>query len=156
MASAGDLQLIILAFLAERPSHGYEIIKAVQERSNGYYTPSAGMVYPSLTYLEELGYANVAAEGSRKLYSLTDAGRTHVEQNRERIAALFNELTRVAQKMQRAQRAYDAENGVSEGGLDEVRRDLKAALFDVIDAPAAEQSRVAGILSRALAEINNR
>jgi DNA-binding PadR family transcriptional regulator len=156
MASAADLQLIIAAFLAEKPRHGYEIIKAVQERSNGYYTPSAGMVYPSLTYLEEIGYASVAADGARKLYSLTDAGKSHVEQNRERVTALFSELTRVGQKMQRAQRAYEGESSVPAGSLDEVRRDLKAALFDAFDAPAAEQSRVVEILSRALAEINKR
>ena len=154
MASAADLQLIIAAFLAEKPRHGYEIIKAVQERSNGYYTPSAGMVYPSLTYLEEIGYASVAADGARKLYSLTDVGKSHVEQNRERVTALFSELTRVGQKMQRAQRAYEGESGALAGSLEEVRRDLKAALFDAFDAPAAEQSRVAKILSRALAEIN--
>jgi DNA-binding PadR family transcriptional regulator len=156
MASAADLQLIIAAFLAERPRHGYEIIKAVQERSNGYYTPSAGMVYPSLTYLEEIGYARVAADGARKLYSLTDAGKSHVEQNRERVTALFSELTRVGQKMQRAQRAYEGESGAPAASLEEVRRDLKASLFDAFDAPAAEQSRVAEILSRALAEINKR
>ncbi len=156
MASAADLQLIIAAFLAEKPRHGYEIIKAVQERSNGYYTPSAGMVYPSLTYLEEIGYASVAADGARKLYSLTDAGKSHVEQNRERVTVLFSDLTRVGQKMQRAQRAYEGESGAPAGSLDEVRRDLKAALFDALDAPAAEQSRVAEILSRALAEINKR
>jgi DNA-binding PadR family transcriptional regulator len=156
MASAADLQLIIAAFLAERPRHGYEIIKAVQERSNGYYTPSAGMVYPSLTYLEEIGYASVASDGVRKLYSLTDAGKSHVEQNRERVTALFSELTRVGQKMQRAQRAYEGESDAPAGSLEEVRRDLKASLFDAFDAPAAEQSRVAEILSRALAEINKR
>jgi DNA-binding PadR family transcriptional regulator len=156
MVSAADLQLIIAAFLAEKPSHGYEIIKAVQERSNGYYTPSAGMVYPSLTYLEELGLASVATDGSRKLYSLTEAGRSHVEQSRERIAALLSELSRVGRKMQRPQQAYEGESGVPSARLDEVHRDLKAALFDAFDAPAAEQSRVAEILSRALAEINKR
>ncbi len=156
MASAADLQLIIAGFLGEKPRHGYEIIKAVQERSNGYYTPSAGMVYPSLTYLEEIGYASVAADGARKLYSLTDAGKSHVAQNRERVTTLFSELTRVGQKMQRAQRAYEAEGGALGGSLDAVRRDLKVALFDAFDAPAAEQSRVAEILSRALVEINKR
>ena len=102
------------------------------------------------------GYASVAADGARKLYGLTEAGKSHVEQNRERVTALFSELTRVGQKMQRAQRAYEGESDAPAGSLDEVRRDLKAALFDAFDAPAAEQSRVAKILSRALAEINKR
>jgi DNA-binding PadR family transcriptional regulator len=156
MASAADLQLIVAALLAEKPRHGYEIIKAVQERSNGYYTPSASMVYPSLTYLEETGHASVAVEGARKLYSLTAEGRASVEANRERIANLFSELARVGQGMQRAQRAYESEAAGPASALDQVRRDLKAALFDVADAPPDEQARVAQILRRALTEIDNR
>ena len=56
---AGDLQLLLLALLAERPSHGYELIQLLDERSKGYYSPSPGMVYPALTYLEEIGHASV-------------------------------------------------------------------------------------------------
>lgn len=154
VVSSADLQLIIVALLAEKPRHGYEVIKAVQESSNGYYTPSAGMVYPALTYLEELGLASVVAEGPRKLYSITAAGKIHAEQNGERIAALFSELTRVGQNMERAQRAYDAESGVAVNSLDTVRRNLKAVLFNAFDASAEEQARVAEVLGRALDEIN--
>ena len=60
MLASGDLQLIILALLSEKPRHGYEIIKQVEEHSSGAYTPSPGMVYPALTYLEEMGYGAVA------------------------------------------------------------------------------------------------
>ena len=74
LASA-DLQLLILELLAEKPRHGYEIIKALEERSKGFYVPSPGMVYPALTYLEEIGHATVETEGPRKLYHLTDLGR---------------------------------------------------------------------------------
>ena len=63
MLSAADLQLIIMALLAEKPSHGYEIIKAIQERTSGSYSPSPGMVYPALTFLEDLGHARVEADG---------------------------------------------------------------------------------------------
>ena len=69
-----DLQLLILGLLAEKPRHGYEIIKALDERSKGFYIPSPGMVYPALTYLEEIGHATVEADGSRKLYSITESG----------------------------------------------------------------------------------
>ncbi|HZI82915.1 MAG TPA: PadR family transcriptional regulator, partial [Casimicrobiaceae bacterium] len=76
----GDhLQLVILALLADKPYHGYEIIKALEERSGGFYTPSPGMVYPALTYLEELGYASVEAEGAKKLYRISKEGREHLE-----------------------------------------------------------------------------
>ena len=73
--ASGDLQLVLLALLAERPSHGYELIKALEERSGGFYSPSPGMIYPALTWLEEVGYASVAAEGAKKLYSITATGQ---------------------------------------------------------------------------------
>ena len=71
---SGDLQLLILLLLSEKPRHGYEIIKAIEEHSSGVYTPSPGMVYPALTYLEETGYATAAAEGTKKLFSITAEG----------------------------------------------------------------------------------
>src|ERR1700721_2211211 len=74
MLASGDLQLIILLLLSQKPCHGYEIIKAVEEHSSGIYTPSPGMVYPALTYLEEMGYAVAAAEGTKKLYTITAEG----------------------------------------------------------------------------------
>src|SRR5262249_45028394 len=78
----GDLQLLILNLLAEQPRHGYEIIKALEERSSGFYSPSPGMVYPALTYLEEIGHATAEVEGTRKRYSITDAGRAYLAENR--------------------------------------------------------------------------
>jgi len=75
--SADDLQLLLLALLAEQPSHGYELIKALDARSMGFYSASPGMVYPALTYLVEVGFVTVQAEGNRKRYALTDASRAH-------------------------------------------------------------------------------
>jgi len=71
---SGDLQLIVLALLAERPRHGYEIIKTLEMISKGYYTPSPGVVYPALSYLETVGYASVKSEGTKKLYRITGVG----------------------------------------------------------------------------------
>ena len=75
MLGSDDLQLIILALLQEKPRHGYEIIKALEEHSSGIYTPSPGVVYPALTYLEEVQYAVSEAGGNKKLFSITDAGK---------------------------------------------------------------------------------
>src|ERR1700732_2965748 len=86
---SGELQLVILALLEERPRHGYEIIKALEETSKGFYAPSPGMVYPALTYLEEVGYATVAAEGVKKLYQVTDEGRAYLAQNRATVDAIL-------------------------------------------------------------------
>src|ERR1700722_19474753 len=66
MLASGDLQLIVLELLKEKPRHGYDIIKELEERSSGIYTPSPGVVYPALTYLEEMSYAASEAEGNKK------------------------------------------------------------------------------------------
>src|SRR5262245_60273945 len=76
--SSSDLQLLVLALLAERPAHGYELIKTIEERSGGFYSPSPGVIYPALTFLEEIGQAHVAQDGTRKLYSITPQGEAHL------------------------------------------------------------------------------
>jgi DNA-binding PadR family transcriptional regulator len=80
----GGLRLVLLQLIAHKPAHGYELIKAIEERLGGRYSPSPGTVYPTLTMLEELGYAQVEAadDGGRKRYSATDAGREFLAANR--------------------------------------------------------------------------
>ena len=161
-----DLQLLILGLLAEKPRHGYEIIKALDERSKGFYIPSPGMVYPALTYLEEIGYATVEADGSRKLYSITESGREHLEGNRSTADAMFAQFERVGERMDRIRRALQpGESGDEAAGESErrgsrellrARRDLKTALADKWDSPREEQPRIAEILKRAAAEILRR
>src|SRR5437763_13926005 len=78
-----DLRFVILHLLSEKPRHGYEIIKAIEERFGGMYSPSPGVVYPTLTLLEELGHATVtAAEAGKKLYAITEAGTAFLAENR--------------------------------------------------------------------------
>jgi len=161
-----DLQLLILGLLAEKPRHGYEIIKALDERSKGFYIPSPGMVYPALTYLEEIGYATVEADGSRKLYSITESGREHLEGNRSTADSMFAQFERVGERMDRIRRALQPEESGDEAAgeserrgsreLLRARRDLKTALADKWDSPREEQQRIAEILKRAAAEILRR
>ena len=85
MLAQGDLRLIALALIAEAPRHGYEIIKLVEEKTADWYSPSPGIVYPTLTYLEEAGYVTASTEGSKKLYAITDEGRAYLDgQSRSR------------------------------------------------------------------------
>ncbi len=70
----GELRLVVLALIAERPRHGYEIIKEVEDRTAGTYSPSPGVVYPTLTMLEELGHATVSEDGGKKQYAITPDG----------------------------------------------------------------------------------
>jgi DNA-binding PadR family transcriptional regulator len=163
MLAAADLQLIVLALLEDKERHGYEIIKAVQEKTNGCYSPSPGMVYPALTYLEEIGYALGESDGVKKLYRLTDAGRAHVAEQRSHVDAVLARLIHVGQRMRRARLAFDEEERPAGStaldaarALDEARRDFKEALFDALDAEPEEQMRITAILKRATAEIGKK
>ena len=89
----GDLQLIILQLLSEKPSYGYELIKTIEERLSGGYAPSPGVVYPTLTLLEERGLAEVqTSEGNRKVYAITEAGKAELAANQSRTSAIFDRM----------------------------------------------------------------
>jgi DNA-binding PadR family transcriptional regulator len=158
--ASGDLQLVLLALLADRPSHGYELIKALEERSGGFYAPSPGMVYPALTWLEEVGYASVAAEGTRKLYSITDAGRQYLKDNQDAADAMLSQLEHIGRKMGRVREIFGGfDEGEELGESREIhaaRRNLKQALRAKRDASAEERSRIAEILNRAAAQIRGK
>ena len=93
----GDLRLVILHLIADKPSHGYEIIKAIEDKVAGTYSPSPGVVYPTLTLLEELGYVAVAPESAgRKLHSITAEGRAFLEANRRTLDVLLARMAEVS------------------------------------------------------------
>ena len=86
MFEQGDLRFLVLSLIAEKPRHGYELIKEIEERTGGAYAPSPGVVYPLLTMLEEMGFVTLAAEdGGKKLYAITDDGRAELEKNKETL-----------------------------------------------------------------------
>ncbi len=90
---AGDIKIVILKLLDEQPSYGYQLIKRMEDRLAGGYTPSAGVVYPTLTMLEEEGLASAApSENNKKVYSVTDEGRKFLAQHAERLEELFERL----------------------------------------------------------------
>ena len=99
MLAQGDLRLIALALIAEQPRHGYEIIKLLEDRTAGWYSPSPGIVYPTLTYLEEAGYVTAQADGAKKLYSITDEGRAHLDENRDFVDAVLERMSAVGEKV---------------------------------------------------------
>ncbi|HET7231827.1 MAG TPA: PadR family transcriptional regulator [Longimicrobium sp.] len=93
MFGHGDLKFVILNLLAEKPRHGYEIIKELEERFGGTYSPSPGTVYPTLSLLEDLGYARAQTEeGNRKVFEITDEGRKYLEENKSTIDDIFDRV----------------------------------------------------------------
>ncbi|KJV08720.1 PadR family transcriptional regulator, partial [Elstera litoralis] len=89
----GDLRWLALDLIAQQPRHGYEVIKAIEDAFNGHYAPSPGAVYPMLTLLEEMGFIASEAQGAKKLYRLTDAGRAEIEANAAAIGAARERLS---------------------------------------------------------------
>ncbi|HTW90010.1 MAG TPA: PadR family transcriptional regulator [Candidatus Binataceae bacterium] len=147
--------------MAEKPRHGYELIKALEERSGGFYVPSPGMIYPALSYLEEIGYATVAPDASRKLYSVSEEGRLHLDRNRALAEQILTGLELVGAKMESVRRVFAGEDPSDEGeyapgspeDLYAARRQLKLALHEKRGCLPEEGSRIAAILKRAAAEI---
>ena len=90
----GDLRFVILKLISEAPRHGYEIIKAIEDKVGGAYSPSPGVIYPTLTLLEELGYVTVeSAEGGKRLYRITDAGAAALEDKKAVVDGIFRRMS---------------------------------------------------------------
>ena len=110
-ARAGRPRLIALALIAEAPRHGYEIIKLLEEKTADWYSPSPGIIYPTLTYLEEAGYVTASAEGSKKLYTITEEGSAYLEANREIVDAVLDRLSALGERVNRWRQRVRGERG---------------------------------------------
>jgi DNA-binding PadR family transcriptional regulator len=154
--SSADLQLVVLALLEQRPMHGYELIRALEERSGGFYVPSPGVIYPALTYLDEIGQAAAEPDGQRKLYRITEEGRQHLEAHRGNAEAILEALGRIGSRMDQVREAFAGEEDIDPAASEEHRRarhDLKRALMSKRGCGPEEARRIAEILKRAAAEI---
>lgn len=99
MFATGELRLALLALIAEQPSHGYELIKQIEEMTGGGYAPSPGAVYPTLQLLEDEGaIAEAEAEGAKKPFAATDAGRAELDERKDEVDTLMRRLGRHAER----------------------------------------------------------
>lgn len=145
MLGHGDLKLLLLALIEQQPRHGYELIRTIEEMFLGQYSPSPGAIYPTLTMLEELGYASVANEqGGRKLYAITDEGRAYLDANRTAVEAIIERTRESARMLAKLSVPMT------------VRKAMHALKHAVLMRGADwknEAQRVAAILERAAADI---
>ena len=99
----GEMRLVILQLLSENHAHGYELIKSIEERLNGAYAPSPGLIYPTLTLLEELGYlSSEAGEDSKRSYSITEEGREFLKFSKNKVDHIFERMAHVASCQRKA------------------------------------------------------
>ncbi|HLZ67198.1 MAG TPA: PadR family transcriptional regulator [Aliidongia sp.] len=143
----GDLRFLILSLIEEKPRHGYEIIKAIEDKLLGLYSPSPGVIYPTLTLLEEMGCATVAqAEGNKKLYAITDEGRAYLASN-------HSIMTVVLEKIAEAKRRFA---GGRQPQIQRAIENFKLALHLRLDkAPLTDEqvARITAIIDAAATDI---
>lgn len=146
MFEAGALRYIVLQMIAEQPRHGYDIIKAIEERLGGGYAPSPGVIYPLLAMLEDLGHVVVTQEGNKKLHTITPEGQAFLDQNRGFVKA-------VNARMSRAGRERGSPGG---GDIKHALHALKAMVvtrFRGEDLTEEQVSKIQAILEHATEEV---
>jgi DNA-binding PadR family transcriptional regulator len=148
MFEQGDLRYVVLRLLEEKPRHGYEIIKALEERFSGAYAPSPGVVYPTLQLLEDLGYARVmpGPEG-KKTYEITDAGRAYLAENRDTVDSIFERISKMVGHL------FDEPMTEVHGAFRTVGKATYSRATDSAQNPEVLQ-KITEILRRAAAEID--
>ncbi|HET7134102.1 MAG TPA: helix-turn-helix transcriptional regulator [Gammaproteobacteria bacterium] len=143
---SGEMRLVILRLIREKPRHGYEIIKALEERMGGCYTPSAGTVYPTLQMLEDQGYVRIVEEGGKKIYHITPEGERYLDDNEEVLESI-------------GERIREAVHGVAGGAVADVNTAFAQLAKRVFkdawrSGPDSERTaKIAEILRRAIADI---
>jgi DNA-binding PadR family transcriptional regulator len=159
MLAQGDLRLIALALIAEEPRHGYEIIKLVEEKTADWYSPSPGIVYPTLTYLEEAGYVTASTEGAKKLYTITEEGRVYLKANRDLVDVVLDRLSALGERVNRWRRAERGERDnrrslppLTQAALDHLRETVGKRL----EGDAEAEAHLVEILARAAADLQRK
>ena len=149
MFAPGDLRLVLLALIEQQPRHGYELIKAVEELFGGVYAPSPGAVYPTLSLLEDQGQlASAVDESGKRVFSLTEAGKAWLDENRAAVDGVMTRM-RLAARMMSGQLAPEA--------VREAVHTLKQAILTKPgDWSEAETGRVVEILMDAVREIGGK
>jgi DNA-binding PadR family transcriptional regulator len=146
MFDGGELRLVLLKLIEEQPRHGYDLIREIEERSGGAYAPSPGVIYPTLTMLDDMGLVEARAEGTRKAFAITEAGTAELQEKAAEVAALFERLAALG-----AQRAR-----TSGGPIRRAMGNLRAVLQERLGGSEVDSDtlhEVAAILDEAVRKI---
>jgi DNA-binding PadR family transcriptional regulator len=157
MFAQGDLKLLALALIAEQPRHGYEIIKVIEEKTSGVYSPSPGVVYPTLTFLEESGYLVSESEGSKKLYRITPEGESYLKSNRDLVDVILDRLMAFGRRAAKMRRAFglDSESHRLPQVVDAAISNLREAASKRLENDEDVEAKIVEILMRATGDIKN-
>lgn len=146
MFESGDMKFVILRLLKEKPRHGYEVIRALEEKLGGWYTPSAGTVYPTLQLLEDQGLVRIVETEGKKVYHITAEGERYLDEHKDTLEEIMD-------------RVADALRGMAGGALGEINSAMARMASHAFRqawraGPDSERSRrIAEILRKAADEI---
>jgi DNA-binding PadR family transcriptional regulator len=145
----GELRLVLLLLIEQEPRHGYDLIRDIEDRSGGAYAPSPGVIYPTLTLLDEMGLVDAGAlEASKKRYAITDAGRAHLAERRTEAEAALARLEGLRQRSETIEkgpvfRAMNNLKAALRGRLDENSdKGTLLSIADIIDEAARKIERL--------------
>ena len=150
----GDLRTVVLLLIEEQARHGYELIKLIEEKSSGQYAPSPGVIYPTLTYLEETGFVKTKEENGKKQYSITAEGKEFLDANRELAESILERLEQIG--AERAKAEVEGKEPLGRGQHAEVRsafHALRNALRNSSGKAAKRKKEILAVLEKARAEI---
>lgn len=150
MFDGSELKLVLLKLIADQPRHGYDLIREIEERTDGGYSPSPGMIYPTLTLLDDTALIEAQrAAGAKKLYAVTAEGRAHLEENTEQVEALLARLSAIGERNRGSERqgikrammnlGMALKNRYMTGDFDE---ETMRKLVDLIDETAKKVERL--------------
>jgi len=142
MFDSGAMRYVVLQLISEKPRHGYEIIKELENRTGGSYTPSPGAIYPLMAMLYDMGHVSISHEGAKKLHTITPEGQAFLDDNRQMVNAVLARLSE------------PAEGG---GDLRTLMHALKEAVIGRARDGSATETRldaIRAILRKAAADIN--
>ena len=135
MLASGDLRLVALYLIEQQPRHGYDLIKAIEEKTAGLYVPSPGVIYPALTFLEEANYVTSVAEANKRLYTITDEGKAHLADNRTAVETTLAHLAKIGEQFGKVRERWeDAERSFRDGPPPRPDRDMDDVAPEVNDA----------------------
>jgi DNA-binding PadR family transcriptional regulator len=132
----------------------------IEEKTSGAYSPSPGVVYPTLTFLEEAGYVTAEAEGAKKRYTITGEGRAYLDENRDIADMVLARLEAIGKKLARRRRAWEERHGEEDSGLPKLvgaalenLRDVAAKQLETESEAGDAETRIVEILMRAANDI---
>jgi DNA-binding PadR family transcriptional regulator len=142
MFDSGAMRYVVLQLIAEKARHGYDVIKELEQRAGGSYTPSPGAIYPLLAMLYDMGHVSISHEGSKKLHTITPEGQQFLDENRQMVDAVMARLN---------------EPGESGSDLRSLMHELKEVVIRRARDGAPDETRlgqIRAILRKAAADIN--